>query len=742
MSSRFVRRTAPGSAGRFAGLGALILLCWTPFAGFAQQPADSVLSDTLVYEIDPVVVTATRTARPVSQIPQPVSLINRARIQEKVANTVSDLFRDLPGVDVNGVGANQARPIIRGQRGQRILLLQDGIRLNNSRRQQDFGELPALVDVAGVERVEVVRGPSSVLYGTDAIGGVLNIVTPSRVADGIHGSLGYRFGTAGDQKKYTARFSGGFGRFDLIGGATYRDANPFSAPEGSFGNITLANDVRVQDSGVQDESFDLRLGYRFSDDHRVFVKGERYAADEAGFGWVDPEEFNPGGARTQILYPRQRFNKLTFGYGGQELGTALADRLDFTGYVQSNERTFGFDLFTSFGPMGPPGAGIAIETVNYTDLDTYGFRLEAKKLAAQGVLLTYGVDLFRDDAVNADTATTTLLGFGPPQEETSTSPTLPDATYRSIGAFLQGELELGGRATLILGGRVQDIKAESRSTSGLEDLEPDTKDDRSVVGAANLVFDVTDDLSLITSVGRAFRAPNLIEWLFEGPTPEGNGFQVRNPDLRAETSVNYDVGARFVNDRVFLEGFYFRNTVNDGIRIEKVEGLTVGELDAYRNVNVDELLFQGVELAGDVFLPQGFSVGGNHTWMDTENKSSSNRPIGESFSSKVTGRLRYREPGGRFWAEYAVRRNGDRKDDFLLQEPGEEPPPVGEILPGFTTMDLRGGVTLFRTRNGQTARLTAAVTNLTNELYAEFSNASFFRPEPRRALTVSLDWSF
>ncbi|NIW86532.1 MAG: TonB-dependent receptor plug domain-containing protein, partial [Gammaproteobacteria bacterium] len=101
----------------------------------------------------------------------PVSVIGSRVLQQIAPNTVTELFKGLPGLDVTGTGANQGRPMIRGQRGQRILLLQNGIRLNNSRRQQDFGALPALIDISGVERVEVVRGPASVLYGTDAIGG-------------------------------------------------------------------------------------------------------------------------------------------------------------------------------------------------------------------------------------------------------------------------------------------------------------------------------------------------------------------------------------------------------------------------------------------------------------------------------------------------------------------------------------------------------------------------------------------
>ncbi|MGH7505546.1 MAG: TonB-dependent receptor plug domain-containing protein, partial [Longimicrobiales bacterium] len=195
----------------------------------AQQPDRSARDttsrgDTLVYLFSPLAVTATRTAKELFVTPAPVSIFTLTEIREARPNTVADLFRDAPGLDVTGVGAQQPRPVIRGQRGQRILLLQDGLRLNNARRQQDFGEIPALVDVASVERVEVVRGPASVLYGTDAIGGVVNIITRSPAREGFHGIAGYRFGSAAGTHKGSASMFGRFGALDVSADVAVREA--------------------------------------------------------------------------------------------------------------------------------------------------------------------------------------------------------------------------------------------------------------------------------------------------------------------------------------------------------------------------------------------------------------------------------------------------------------------------------------------------------------------------------------
>lgn len=110
-------------------------------------------------------------------------------------------------------------------------------------------------------------------------------------------------------------------------------------------------------------------------------------------------------------------------------------------------------------------------------------------------------------------------------------------------------------------------------------------------------------------------------------------------------------------------------------------------------------------------------------------------PVGDTYSSKITGSLGWRAPSGRFWSEYAVRMNGERKDVDLGSSP------VGAVLPSFTVQSLRGGAKLFSV-GSVSNDVTVAVNNLTNVLYAEFSNASFFRPEPKRSLAVSWTLNF
>jgi outer membrane receptor protein involved in Fe transport len=674
-----------------------------------------------------IVVTATRTPKTTFDAPAPVSYLGSEAIRDAMPNSPADLFRTIVGLDVNGVGTNQVRPSIRGQRGQRILLLEDGIRMNNSRRQQDFGELPALVGTADIDRVEVVRGPSSVLYGTDAIAGVVNIITrevPRYDDRSVHGSASYLYGAADVQSRPSATLEQRVGPLAYRFSGTLRQSNPYSAPAGSYGKVTLPNRERVNDTGVDDESVSGLVSYELGRQQQVLAKYERYTAHGAGFGYVDPSVLGPDQPLIRIRYPDQRVGKYSLRYDANALATPFADRLSMTAYTVDNRRRLTMDIFVPFGPGTPPGAGLQSNSANYTKLTTAGFRAEATK-SFDRHLLTYGLDAFRDRSENTDSSTTTVLGFGPPRPATSTSPQVPNASFRSAGAFAQGDLRLGERLSVVLGARVQDIEAITRPPSGT----PLESNDRTAVGTANVLYRVANGLNVVTSIGRGFRSPNLVERFFDGPTPEGSGYQKSNPDLRAETSLNLDLGLRYRRGLVSVEGFAFRNDVRDGIRIAPT-GDSINRQPAFKNVNVDRLRFAGVEVDGSAFIGRYFFTHASYTRLTSRNVLDPNNPIGTSYSTKTVGELTYRQPSGRFSVGYLVRRNGRQSD----QQIGTNP--VGTELPAFTIHALRGGVEVFD-RNGVRGNLRLAIENLANTLYAESSNVGFFRPQPGRNILVS-----
>ena len=159
----------------------------------------------------------------------------------------------------------------------------------------------------------------------------------------------------------------------------------------------------------------------------------------------------------------------------------------------------------------------------------------------------------------------------------------------------------------------------------------------------------------------------------------------------------------------------------------------MNNLPGFRNENIDRLTDRGVELLAEVGIGAGFSVLGHFTKLTS--KTDEEAPTGDSYSSKLGGELLWREPKGRLFASYEVRHQGER-DDIELPEN-----PVGDVIPAFTVHNVRAGVRL--PMIGRTmAAVTLGVINLTDELYAESSNTSFFRPEPRRSAQVALRLDF
>ena len=708
--------------------GAALLTASLAIVAGAQAP-DSTRKQT-ARPLGAATVTATRSERTTFDTPLPATVIDSTTLREKLVNGVADAFRDVAGLDASGVGPNQRRPQIRGQRGQRILLLEDGLRLNNSRRQQDFGELPALADVTATERVEVVRGPSSVLYGTDAIGGVVNIITATRVprSSNVTGTITYRYGSAGTLGAPDATIATRVGRLGIRAHAAYREAEDYAAPAGSFGALTLDDETRVIDSGVRDRSYRLSLDYDLDAASGVFARAEQYRADKAGFGFIDPALLGPNEARVQLFYPDQDYTRVSAGYRASALSLPFATRVDASVYTQRNERHFNTFVLAPAGP----GAMVDSKSYNFTDMRTVGARIELARLFAAHTL-TYGVDGFRDLSENSDSSRTVITGFGPPIIQASNTPSVPYATFQSLGAFAQVELEPIQRLSAVVGGRLQSVTAETRETPGI--TRPAIEGSQgTAVWTANALYRVTPDVNVLASAGRGFRAANLVERFFEGSVAEGNGSLAPNPDLRAETSLNVDLGVRARRGIFYGEGFVFRNDIDDAIRTVAT-GQTVNGQPELQYRNVGKLRVDGLELTTGARAANGLDASASFTRFLGRNVTDPDSPVGDSYSSKVVGDVGYRARGGLFSAGYTVRYQGEQSDVIVGSNP------IGSVIPAFTVHSARASVRLLD-RAGITNRLTVAVENIGDALYAEFPNAGFFRPEPGRSVKLALTTGF
>lgn len=699
-------------------------------------------------------VTATGTERDVFEVATPVTVIRQQEIQRKDPENAAVLLREQPGVDVNGVGPNQTRPVIRGQRGLRVLFLENGLRINNPRRQTDFGEISGLVDLQSVGTMEVVRGPASVLYGSDAIGGVLNLISKEpQFASGSHfnGFADLRYSGSGRIATGTVAINAAAGKFTFQLGGTLRNSEDYNAPAGSFGNVHLSRSAIVRDSSVDDRSVWGSVGFAANARDHLRLRFNRYRADQTGFGLVDPAAYGTTeDASVRILYPNQAFDRLTLSYTGSPLQQRWGDSTNVQLYYQSNSRDLVNNIDINIGPVAPgfPNSSVRADTLNFTDLDTVGIRADVVKAIGKVSphIVTYGVEAYRDHSFNTDFSTTITTIRTPFGDQASTShdsiANAPNATNLSYGVFAQDEILLTPKLHITPGIRYHTVQTRADATHGWDISGLDFRD-RNVVGAITATYQLTSTLNLLGSFGTAFRAPNIIERLFNGPTPEGTGYQLLNASLTSENSRNWDLGLKYRRNDAFMEAVTFRNDIRDGIiqaflSPSEVAALPQATRDAIRasgakfvvqQRNTDRLRYQGVEVAVGYHAPFGLTVGGNYTYIDGVRINSLNPPTGDSYRNKAFAYARFEPAASRYWAEYHVRHNGANDANV---DPNSPVPPIGSTLPAFTVHGIGAGA---RLRGAQS--INVWVENLTNKLYAEFSNASFFRPEPGRTAKVS-----
>lgn len=706
------------------------VLVWSGAGVSAQAPGGGApRADTVgVFLLDGVNVTATRESRPVFSTPAPVTVLDGERLRRSGAAAAADGFLAAAGLDAEGVGPAQRRPVIRGMRGQRVLLLEDGLRLNNARRRVDSGEPTALSPLGDVERIEVVRGPASVLYGSDALGGVVNLVpiAPTRLPGGPHGRLLVTHRGAGSASGAHAEVGQAIGPvgFRVSGGV--REAGEYRAPAGTFGALTFADPVEVHDSGGRERTLRAETEYRFAADRSVFVRSQVYRSSDSGLGWLDASALDDGGVTTRLWWPEQEFDRTTAGVRLARLGLPVADRLDVAAYVQRNRRSF---LTEIHAPLGGGAGAVNVNSENDTDLGSRGIRVEAHRLVAAALLVTWGLDVHQDRSIGSDSSITRLSTTDRTVVTSVRSgPQVPDARLHNVGLFAQARLEPAAGTQVVLGARYQDVRARTLATPG-NDMEPVSRRDRAVVGALSALHEVGRSVALVASVARGFRSPNLVERFYTGFTSDGRGYWVDNPDLRPETSLDVELGARVRTGRVRAEAFVFRNTLHDGIVLEPT-GSVIGRAAMYRNVNVDRLRYQGVELSAEVGAGSGVSLEGHATLLDVADARDPSRVLAESYPGKVGLAVRWDDSAGRFGLRWGVRRNGAR-------EVPEGTTPVGTTIPAFTVHGVRATAALFGRH-----RATVAVHNLTNVLHAEALNTGFFRPEPGRNLSLSWEVAF
>lgn len=721
---------------RFENLGRGDYLIKAEANGFSTVVRETSLRDNAVGNLEivlsvgtineKVTVTATRTQVATIDTAVPVTVVTSEELEQKPVNTVGDIFRDLPGTSTVNEGAFQVRPRIRGLESNRILILVDGERLNNARTSTGQSGIEiGLVDIDQIETVEVVRGAGSVLYGTDALAGTINIITKDAPfsRDGgfrFGGSFNGYFSSNEKGRRGTLAATGSNKFFSFrVAQTLERYGTYYSGDTTGLGlDATDGFPTRDEVGNSQSHASNTQVTTRFffNDDNDLRLNYERRRGSDIGsplltteFGFLS-------------YFPYSNRDKFNGRYETRNITDYLA-KVSVSAYYQKQKRNF--SNLTEFLPF------VSSFSETITDTNSYGFDAQSNWLLGGKNFLTAGISFFRDD--NKDSRLQLNRISGAANRTTS----VPKANFGSFAGFAQDEFEVTNRLKFIGGIRVERFFSGSEQTTGfalpltltaaqietlgVQGIDTGSKvSEAAVTGDFGVVFKVTDAVSLTGRIGRSFRVANLFERFFTGAGSVAGSSLVGNPNLKPESGINFDTGVKVKTSKFAGSFTYFNNYYRDFLstqfrfNIPRVAGGPANQ-QLFQTVNFSRVRLQGVEAELEIPVKIGgfgfLTPNGNFSYLRGDSIND-NEPLNITPKFKTVVNLRWDDLRSRYYGEFQTRivSKQDRLSRaFLASNLGAEP--------GFAVSNIRGGYNFRRER--YRLSFNAGVTNLFDRFYSE-----------------------
>lgn len=630
------------------------LLSTNAHAADTAAPADAT-------EVDKVTVTATRSEKPVSQVPATVTVFSADEIEDGLVKDIKDLVRDEPGVSVRAAparftaaGASTGRDgdagfNIRGLEGNRVLIVVDGVRVPDGFA---FGAQATgrgdYVDLDVLKSVEIVRGPASALYGADGLAGSVSFITkdPSdilKAGQTVAGRARVGYASADRSWAESAVLAGALSdRWQAMLAYTRRDGHG----QKTAGSNDSANTDRTT-ANPEDDTSNAVLGkliYSPNDQNRFRLTVDHLDRD---VDWTVLSAIaKPPLAATSVLgltaFDRLRRNRVGLDHrfdGGDGLIKAARTTLYWqksttrqfsaedrnTAADRTRDATFNNRVF---------GAGVELHSRFGTGAWTHE--------------VVWGGDasITRQDG--------TRNGTVPPVGETFPTKAFPTTDFTLAGLYAQDEIK-SGAVTIYPAVRFDYYKLDPKA----DPLFPAAASGQSkshVSPKLGVVWDANDVVTVFANVAAGFKAPSPIQVNTGFANLVANYKSISNPDLKPETSETLEGGARLHQGRWRAAVTGFTGKYHDFIDQVQVGG-TFSPTDpaVYQYINLSGVKISGVEAKGSVDLGGGFSARAAVSYAKGSSKTNGARaPLATIDPVKLTGGLAYRAPSGRFGGDLSV----------------------------------------------------------------------------------------
>lgn len=637
-----------------------------------------------------VVVTASGFEEEALRTPYTYQTLDQYEMQANGSRTLPEALRFTPGLMIQKTAHGHGSPYIRGFTGRQNLILVDGIRLNNSTFRSGPVQYWNTIDAFAVDHLEVIKSQGSVLYGSDAIGGTVNVFSKSAdfrgESDGAffhHGSALYRLDT--NSISHTGRLEGQIGEggsWGLFVGATARD----------FGDLRDSALGRMPKTGYTEFDYDLRFDMALNDETTLTLAHQRLQQDEVWRThrtvffepWEGTSLSGPDLAR---IYDQDRL--LTYArLRGEELDGAISGySLTFSFHEQNEDflrrRTAAPNIRTEY---------------DRTEVDTYGLALALESDLGAGTLV-YGFDYYHDevDSSRVDVRTDPSTGGIVSSTQQVQGPVGDDATYDLLGVYAQYRMPITDDFELTGGARYTYAEADigtlddgaGNPVSANRDWDQATFNLR-----GNLR--VTEEVAIYGGASQAFRAPN-IDDLSGLKSSRSDLISTGDLNVDPEEYITYEIGTRYATRDTALQAAFFWTDISDLIVSRPVGTVPgTGEVITAATNGSDGYAY-GFEVEGEHRLSEELTATGFIAWTDGEADTyptNSLTPVREPLSRlmPLTGSvaLRYQQRHSPLWfgarvtaAGRAGRLNsGDRDDTSRF-------PPAG--TPSYVVLLLNAG---------------------------------------------------
>lgn len=626
---------------------AFVLAAMGPVSAYAQAAAPGAAdADADANDPTDIVVTATGYDQTLEDAPASITVVDGDDLRRRSIQNLGDAVRDIEGVVVNG-GANEQDIQLRGMPGDYTLILVDGKRQSgresrvNGNRGYEQGFTPP---AAAIERIEVVRGPMSSLYGSDAIGGVINVITRKPGTD-WSASVSYdvsvrEAGDQGDAHNAQAFLSGplvkGLVGFQLWGGLLERAADD---------NVELTNGF----ARSRNRNASGRLYLTPSPDHDIILEGgvsRLRNGKGVSANWATRQQDNDrdywsvthngkwGAASSTLSYLDEKTSRE---------GLATPDQTDVYGRKpEIRNQVFDGKLVLPIG-TNTPTVGVQWLKTSLTDWNQAN-RGQADEFAYE----TYSV------------------------------------TQKAI--FAEDEWRISDAVAVTGGARLDDHSRYGRH------FNP----------RVYAVWHATPRVTLKGGVAKGFKAPELRAVIPDYAVIRRNRLvQFGNPDLKPETSTNYEATAMWSNRAgIALSATVFYNDFRDRLSTETTDQTWEG-LQVLNRINIDKASILGVELSGKWQINRAVSVKGNFTYLDSEQKSGANKGAPLALTPKYKANAR---------ADWDISRKARVWTSINYYGKEYEATATGGAAPAYLTADVLGSYEL-----NAILQLKAGVYNVNNK---------------------------